>query len=82
MRKNEHNPAHVDYDALEKFVREGSYHPTFKSRYAALRMRYEQGMTYKSIGEHYGISDTRAAQIIQRQLRIAMRYRLIKENEQ
>lgn len=44
----------IDFDAFEKWLCDGHCHPTFRSRYAALRMKYEQGMTYKSIGNFMG----------------------------
>ena len=64
----------IDFDGFEKWLCDGHYHPTFKSRYAALRMRYEQGMTYSAIGKYYGISVARAGQIVKRQLLIAKRF--------
>ena len=73
MRENK-TLQHIDFDAFEKGLQAGSWHPKFKSRYLVLRMRYEQKLTYKQIGEIYGISTSRVGQIINKQIRIALRY--------
>ena len=70
----------IDFDAFEKWLCDGHCHPTFRSRYAALRMKYEQGMTYKSIGEFYGISTGRTLQIVKRQLLIAKKLGWVEED--
>ena len=70
----------IDFDAFEKWLCSGQCHPTFRSRYAALRMRYEQGMTYRSIGEFYGISDSRAQHIVKRQFLIAKNFGWVEED--